>query len=205
MGMVRDPDLLGKALPTHGGAFVAVVGPSGAGKDTLLNYARRKLAEDDGIFFVQRVITRPSDGATEDHVPATEAEFDAARQGGRFAFLWEAHGLKYGLPIEIDQRIRAGETAVCNGSRAALSRLQARYAHFVAINITARREVLASRLAERGRESHEDIMRRLERSAALDRSLYNALEIDNSGAIEVGGAALVAAIRATRRKRCSEP
>ena len=201
MNLARDPvDLLGKALPINGGAFVAVVGPSGAGKDTLMNFARHELAGDDGIFFVQRVITRPADGATEDHVPATEEQFEAAWRAGKFGFGWDAHGLRYGLPVEIDERIRAGHTAVCNGSRAALSRLQARYAHFVAINITARREVLANRLAERGRESREEILRRLERSAALDRSLYNALEIDNSGAVEIGGAALVAAIRATRRK-----
>ncbi len=201
MNLARDPvDLLGRALPIRGGAFVAVVGPSGAGKDTLMNFARRELAGDDGIFFVQRVITRPADGATEDHVPATEEEFEAARRAGEFAMGWDAHGLKYGLPVEIDERIRAGHTAVCNGSRAALSRLQARYAHFVAINITARREVLANRLAARGRESRDEILKRLDRSAALDRSLYNALEIDNSSAVEIGGAALVAAIRATRRK-----
>ncbi len=201
MALARDPiDLLGKSLPIKGGAFVAVVGPSGAGKDTLLKFARSALADEESVFFVQRVITRPADGRTEDHIPTTMEEFDAAERAGRFAFRWEAHGLKYGLPAEIDERIRAGHTAVCNGSRAALSRLRARYAHFVAINVMARREVLASRLAERGRESREDILRRLERSAALDKSIYDALEIDNSGPIDVAGAALVAAIRATRRQ-----
>lgn len=193
-------DLLGKSLPITGGAFVAVVGPSGAGKDTLLNYAREAFRDADDVFFVQRVITRPSDGKTEDHIAVTRDEFDEAERAGRFAFRWEAHGLKYGLPIEIDDRIRAGHTAVCNGSRAALSRLRARYAHFVAINVMARREVLASRLAQRGRESHEEIMKRLERTAALDKSLYEALEIDNSDSIEIAGTALVSAIRATRRR-----
>ena len=200
MGLARNPvDLLGKALPIRGGAFVAVVGPSGAGKDTLMNFARCELADDDCIFFV-RVITRPTDGATEDHVPATSEEFDIAERFGKLAFRWEAHGLKYVLSVETDACIRGGHTAVCNGSRAALSRLQSRYAHFVAINITARREVLANRLAERGRESREEILRRLGRSAALDRSLYDALEIDNSGEIEIAAAALVAAVRATRRR-----
>jgi ribose 1,5-bisphosphokinase len=201
MGLNDKPSAMPEeALPVTGGALVAVVGPSGAGKDTLLNYACREFEGDAAVFFVRRVITRPPDGATEDHVPATTAEFDAAERTGAFAFTWQAHGLKYGLPIAIDERIRAGHTAVCNGSRAALHGLRARYANFAAISITAHREVLANRLAARGRESREDILERLGRGAALEGWDHDALQIDNSGAIEVAGAALVAAIRAVGKE-----
>lgn len=188
-----------RQLPVTGGAFIAVVGPSGAGKDTLLNYACEALAGDDGVFFVRRVITRPADASTERHLPATEPEFDEMKADGRFALTWPAHGLRYGLPISIDEQIRNGRTAVCNGSRAALVGLRARYANFAVVSISARREVLANRLAARGRENRDAILARLERSAPFDAAHYGALQIDNSGAIATAGDALVAAIRAVHR------
>lgn len=182
-------------LPVEGGAFVAVVGPSGAGKDTLMNFARKALAGRDDVFFVRRVITRPADGATEDHIPATAEAFDAQLKQGKFAFHWPAHGLRYGLPIAIDTRIRAGHCAVCNGSRAALRGLGERYANFTVINITASPDVLASRLALRGRESEDEILERLARSANLKVDWPGAVIVDNSGDIETAGRALVDAIR----------
>lgn len=191
------PDL---QTPVTGGAFVAVVGPSGAGKDTLLNYARQALAEDDSVFFVRRVITRPADDSTERHVPATRREFETMKASGRFAFTWQAHDLEYGLPASIDEQIRIGQTAVCNGSRAALAGLRARYDNFSVISISAHRDVLADRLASRGRESREQILARLDRSAPFDAAHYDALQIDNSGSVTVAGDALVAAIRAVGRR-----
>lgn len=193
------PSASRQQLPVIGGALIAVVGPSGAGKDTLLNYARQQLAGDDRVIFVRRVITRPADGETEAHIPATEAEFEAMKQAGQFAFSWPAHGLQYGLPTAIDQQIRDGQTVVCNGSRAALVGLRARYANFVVISISARREVLANRLVARGRESREQILARLDRSAPFDAAHYGALQIDNSDSVTTAGAALVAAIRSVGR------
>lgn len=181
-------------LPVEGGFFVAVVGPSGAGKDTLLNHARNALADRKGVFFVRRVITRAVDGDTEDHTPSTLEEFDKNARDDRFAFHWEAHGLKYGLPIEIDDRIRAGECAVCNGSRAVLPGLSKRYANFLVVSITASPEILADRLAARGRESTVQIRARLERGAGPDDRWPDAVIIDNSGPVEAAGNELVAAI-----------
>ncbi|WP_136659353.1 phosphonate metabolism protein/1,5-bisphosphokinase (PRPP-forming) PhnN [Nitratireductor sp. XY-223] len=183
-----------EGLPVGGGAFVAVIGPSGAGKDTLMNFARDALAGRDEVFFVRRVITRPADGATEDHIPATPEVFDEELKQGKFAFHWPAHGLRYGLPIEIDTRIRAGHCAVCNGSRAVLQGLSERYANFVVINITASPDVLARRLALRGRESEDEILGRLARSANLKVNWPGAVIVDNSGDIETAGRALVDAI-----------
>ncbi len=78
----------GAALPIRNGAFVAVVGPSGAGKDTLIAHAKAALADEPPVEFVRRVITRPSDGATEDHDTLTEAEFLEALANGAFALAW---------------------------------------------------------------------------------------------------------------------
>lgn len=181
------------------GTFVAVVGPSGAGKDTLLNFARHALAGREDIFFVQRVITRPVDGATEDHIPATPEQFEGTLRTSGFAVSWHAHGLQYGVPCDVDRQIEGGKTAICNGSRAALAGLRQHFSHFFVINITAERHVLADRLAQRGRESRDEILARLDRSALLDTSLSDAVTIDNSGPVERAGEALVAAIVAARQ------
>lgn len=200
MSVDADPaDASGQSLPVTGGAFVAVVGPSGAGKDTLLNYARQALARDEGVFFVRRVITRPADSAPERHLPVTEAEFEKMKGAGRFAVTWPAHNRHYGVPLSVDDEIRNGHTAVCNGSRAALEGLQARYANFAVISISARRDVLADRLAARGRENRNEILARLERSAPFDAAHFGALQIENSGAITTAGDALVTAIRTVCR------
>ena len=186
----EEPD--GKAVAN--GTFIAVVGPSGAGKDTLMNRARRVLANRSDIFFVRRVITRPADGATENHIPCTRHDFERKLNEGAFAFHWDAHGLKYGLPAEIDERIRAGECAVCNGSRAALAGLSRHYANFRVIEITVSADVLARRLADRGRESRQEIRARLERSAVLNARWPDATVIDNGGDLETAANALIAAI-----------
>ena len=98
------------------GAFVAVVGPSGAGKDTLIGYAKARLAEKGrGRFhFVRRVITRAADGSTEDHDTLSPMAFERAEADGAFALSWEAHGLCYGLPAEIDL-ITLGQEYVTDG------------------------------------------------------------------------------------------
>ena len=96
---------------------VLVVGPSGAGKDTLLDAARGALAGDPRFRFVRRVITRPADPGGEDHEPVTEADF-ATRD---FALQWQAHGLRYGIPADIAVDLAAGLVVVANVSRAIIA------------------------------------------------------------------------------------
>ena len=98
------------------GRLVLVVGPSGAGKDTLIAGARAACASDHFIVFPRGVITRPST-ATEDHDTMSVEAFRQAAALGRFALWWEAHGLFYGIPTSIDDDIRARRTIVCNVSR----------------------------------------------------------------------------------------
>ncbi len=70
--------------------LVLVVGPSGAGKDSLLQTAREAFRCDPRIGFARRVITRPADPDGENHEPVSEAEFTARD----FALSWSAHGLR---------------------------------------------------------------------------------------------------------------
>jgi ribose 1,5-bisphosphokinase len=190
---LKDTDLKRK-LPIGRGAFIAVVGPSGVGKDTLLNYARAALADDPRIFFVRRAITRPTDGKTEDHRAVSQAAFDVEDRAGGFAHRWQAHGLSYGVPIDVDHQVGSGRVAVCNGSRGALDGLRLRYRNFCVISLTARDDVLARRLAARGRESENDILERLSRQPDCDAQMADAQEIENNGSLEEAGNALVAAI-----------
>lgn len=181
------------------GAFVAVVGPSGAGKDTLIGYAKARLAAHGRreVHFVRRVITRSPDGATEDHDALSLEAFASAEAGGAFALSWSAHGLRYGLPAQVDERIAVGAVCVANLSRAAIPALRARYRNVSVVLVTASPETRAARLAARGRESREEIFARMARAAEGELELGGTVTvIENDGAIEDGGEALLAAIRA---------
>ena len=147
------------------GRLVLVVGPSGAGKDTLLGFAQAGCADDAGVVFVRRVVTREA-SAFENNVQVTPAAFRAAQASGAFAVAWEAHGLSYALPRNIDDDLRAGRSVVANISRTVIPALCAAYENVVVVLITAPPEVLAARLAARGRASDGPIGERLRRSVA---------------------------------------
>lgn len=190
-----ERELASVAFPVRNGVFVAVVGPSGAGKDTILDFARRHFADEASVEFVRRVITRPSDTAAEDHDTLADAAFDEAEAHGAFALSWQAHGLKYGLPASVDMAISDGRVAVANLSRGALPALRERYLNVMVVEITARPEILAERLAARGRESRGEVLARLARQAQFDAAAIGAVTIDNSGDREEAGERFVAMLR----------
>jgi len=144
------------------GKLVLVVGPSGAGKDTLLGLARVACADDPTIVFVRRVVTREASSA-EDNEQITVDAFREACARGAFAIHWEAHGHAYGLPRSIEDDIRAGRTVVANVSRTVIPALRQAYAKVVVVSITAPADVLAARLAMRRRGSDGNIAQRLSR------------------------------------------
>ena len=116
---------MSEAVPTGPGRLVLVVGPSGAGKDTLIGVAKSLCAGNPRIEFPRRVVTRPS-SAFEDNLAMTSAEFDAAAGQGAFALQWRAHDHAYGVPLKIDDDIRAGTTVVINVSRSILAEARSR-------------------------------------------------------------------------------
>ena len=133
--------------------LVLVVGPSGAGKDTLLEAARQALTDDPRFRFVRRVITRPAYAGGEVHEAVTEAEFAASD----FTLQWQAHGLRYGITIDA---IGHGIVAVANVSRTVIAEAARRFP-VRAIEITASPDILAARLVSRGREAAADVAARL--------------------------------------------
>jgi ribose 1,5-bisphosphokinase len=173
--------------------LVLVVGPSGAGKDTLINAAKSALAADPGFVFPRRVVTREAMAALEDHDTVSPTEFALQQANGAYALSWEAHGLQYGLPASIAADIAAGRVVVMNGSRAMVAAAKAKFPGTIAVLIEATPAVRAGRLAGRGRESAAEVEARLAREVPAP--LPDAVRVDNSGDVAEGTARFLAALR----------
>ncbi len=157
------------------GCLFLVVGPSGAGKDTLLGLAKSACADDASVVFPRRVVTREA-SSSEDNVQLSADEFRQALARGDFAMHWEAHGHQYGLPRAIDDDIRAGRSVVVNVSRTVIETARRAYAKVTVIAITAPPDVLAERIRLRARGSDGRAERRLNRTvdgAAPDVTILN--------------------------------
>ncbi len=176
------------------GRLVLVVGPSGAGKDTLLAAAQDACRGERDIVFARRVVTRQASSA-EDHDTLTPEAFAQARAAGAFALAWSAHGLDYGIPATVDDEIRAGHTVVCNVSRAIVAEARGRFAHVITVLVTAPRDVLVARLAARGRGSDGDLGARLRRSDALDHDLAPDFIIQNTDSVARGTERMLDVVR----------
>ncbi|MFG6208057.1 phosphonate metabolism protein/1,5-bisphosphokinase (PRPP-forming) PhnN [Pseudomonas retamae] len=167
------------------GKLIYLMGPSGSGKDSLIEAARQPLRALN-CEVMRRVITRSAESVGEEAVGVTPDEFDQRERAGDFALAWRANGLSYGIPVEMDQRLSAGQQVLVNGSRANLRQAMARYPKLVAVMLTVEDEMLRERLLKRGRETLEQIDQRLGRNAQFKdrRSSDGPLHlIDNSGSL----------------------
>lgn len=162
--------------------IIAVVGPSGVGKDSVM----QALADRDPGFRIQRrVITRPEDAGGEVFTGVKPEEFARMAAAGDFALHWQAHGLSYGIPVEVYDLRKGARAVLVNLSRGVLRAAQDRFGDLIVLSLTAAPEVLAERLAARGREDAADRARRLDRAGApLPAGLRRVIEVDNSGALE---------------------
>lgn len=175
------------------GRLVLVVGPSGAGKDTLIGLAKAVCADDSNIVFPRRVITRAA-SASEENVEISAGAFQEELARGEYAMHWEAHGHHYALRRAIDDDIRAGRTVVVNVSRTVIDAARRAYANVVVVSITAPPEVLAERIAMRARKSDGSLEGRLHRSVE-DASAAPDVTIVNTGSAEYHARQFVRVIR----------
>lgn len=176
--------------------LVLVVGPSGAGKDTILSMARQALAGDDRFRFVRRVITRPADAGGEDHEFVSEAAF-AARS---YALQWRAHGLCYGIPSDAVQDLERGIIVVANVSRAVIGQAAERFPIRV-IEVTAPPDILAQRLVGRGRETEEDVARRMARAVPMPERISVVTVVNDRTPAEAADLFITALYRAAESAR----
>ena len=173
------------------GCLIMVVGPSGAGKDSILDGARKQLADDDRFLFARREITRPTTAGGEDHIPVSWEAFRQRAVDGTYELAWEAHGLGYGVPANTLRSLLLGKSVIVNVSRGILGSARSRFSPVRIVNISVPPNVLAERLLARGRESDEEISKRLERADAYRVDGEDVVALVNDGPLTRSVAAFV--------------
>ena len=163
------------------GALVLVVGPSGAGKDTIMRRVRDRLGPGSGIIFARRVVTRAADAAEDNEVATDETFLEALGRGG-FVLDWQAHGLRYGVPRQVCEELAQGRVVVVNVSRTVVDRARSTFDRVRIVLLTAPAEIRASRISARGRDA--DAAERLAREPLPLDELRPDLTIDNAGTPE---------------------
>ena len=160
------------------GRLIAVVGPSGVGKDSVIAGI---VASGDRFVRVKRTITRPPGLGGEDYDAVTQDEFDQRVRDGAFCVHWTAHGLSYGIPAQVCDDVRKGTNRIANLSRSALSEAARVFPGMIVLNITARPETLARRLSGRGRESAPEIANRLAQASKPLPEGIDVIHLSNDG------------------------
>ena len=171
------------------GTLYLVVGPSGAGKDTLIASARIRRPD---LYLMPRTITRPA--KDNEHIAVTEEEFSALKRGYGFSLNWDANGLRYGISRDLEDRLEAGQSVILNGSRSIVDDVTARFQPSRIIYVHARLDVLAQRLRERGREDDNEIDLRLARTERAAPKGPGVITIDNSDSIDDSSEAFLSAL-----------
>lgn len=176
------------ATPQPKGQLVCVVGPSGAGKDSVLNWLVAHWAHTTPLQRARRTITRPAHAGGEPHEAMDVAPFEHLRNAGGFAWHWTAHGLHYGIRHTELKGLAQGACVLLNGSRAHLDAATARFPGVAVLHITASPATLHSRLQARQRESASDIQQRVHRQAPLVTAMHTPVHtVHNDGALADAG------------------
>lgn len=182
---------------THSrGTLYLVVGPSGAGKDSLIAGAKQALHGDGRFVFPRRYITRPADAGGEDHLPVSVEMFETLLSRGDILLDWHAHNLRYGVPVAVSEHLIHGRNVIVNVSRTVVDEARARLAPVEILYITVPDAVLEERLRARGRESKSDIKRRVARAREYMVTGEDVHVIENGGALDDGIKAFLQAIGA---------
>ncbi len=177
-------------------SLVYVMGPSGAGKTRVIEYARRKIDGGLPVAFAHRYITRPLGKDEENYIALSKREFALRKARGLLAFDWEAYGFDYGIGVEIKSWLAAGLTVVMDGSRAHFIAGKLGIGNVVPVLVTVGRDELRRRLTAREREDVKAIEDRLQRAGKFTPADLSLVTIDNAGPIERAGDAFAAIIAA---------
>ena len=145
--------------------IILIVGASGVGKDSLIKEAKKDLKKE--FNFVKRYITRKPD-KNEKNYFLENCAFELLKDNDFFISSWEAHENFYGISKNsIKNRLN-----IISISRSKISDFEKNFKNVYVINITLNKEELKNRLIKRGRETLEEIQKRLDRS-------YDKIEAKN--------------------------
>ena len=171
------------------GRFIAVVGPSGVGKDSVMEAL---IAAQPDFHRVRRVITRPSAAGGENFEGVSRDEFETRRDAGALPCAGPRMGVLRHPRLGAQNPVARGR---CTGEPVAGAMLAAAevFPGLHVLHITAAPDVLARRLAARGRETPEDIRARLAREVSLPEGL-RVTEVDNGGRLQDSVEAALAAL-----------
>lgn len=175
--------------------LVYVIGPSGAGKDSLLAWLLQHAPADWHVHRARRTITRAPEPEGEAHESVDEAQFAMLRAQHAFAIDWQAHGLHYGVRHEEFSALDSGHWVLLNGSRQQLPLALQRWPQLTVLHITASPQILVERLNARGREDAAQRRARAQRATAAALELPpGAIEIRNEGPLDEVGQMLLQAL-----------
>jgi len=170
------------------GTLFLMVGPSGAGKDTLIQAAADTLSGDSSYIVARRAITRPLDADREDHEPVSVEDFRVREERGEFMLSWHVYDTWYGIPISYEEDLAAGRHIIANVSRTVVAPGVNNFPPVRVIQVTAPREVLEARL--RARADPATAAARLARAVVLPEGIP-VTHLLNVGDVDRGAARLV--------------
>lgn len=157
--------------------------------------AADRLSDSDNFSFARRQITRPKDAGGEDHIEVSLREFYAAEAAGAYPLHWKAHHTHYGVHKDELANLALGQNVILNGSRSILDEVRLKFPRLAIVSITAPETLIRERLIARGRETDDQIEKRVRRASQFQVSGDDVFEICNNGSAEEGIVRLVAILK----------
>jgi len=176
----------------NAGRLIAVVGPSGVGKDSVMAGICAEMPE---VNLVRRTITRAPELGGEDYEAVSPDVFRKMVSGRAFCLHWGAHDLLYGIPSVVLTDVQTGATRLANLSRGVLAQAAAAFPSLIVLHVTASAQTLAARLSGRGRETSSEIEKRLSQAVKPLPDGLRTVTVSNDGVLEDTVSAAVDALR----------
>jgi len=174
------------------GNLVYVIGPSGAGKDSVIDWLVSQPGLQESLHWATRDVTREGHDSSRRDRAVSAQTFATLQAQGAYALWWQANGLSYGVRHEALLPLAQGRWMLINGSRRHLPAAMAQYPGLAILYITADAQRLRQRLLQRGREQAHEVQARLAQGTLVDMAsdfLTNdrLVQVFNNGSLEEAG------------------